>query len=1502
MRIKLTMLRAGAEPADLVVTIDATATVADLAGALSRRDPVPGPFAGEQSGDLTLRVAAPDVAARSGADATAADGQSGRLLDPRLPAVETVRPGTVVALARAGDRHDDSRRPATVATLTVTDGPDAGMRLELPEGVWTIGRGPDNDIRLSDPTVSARHARLSITDGAEIVDQRSANGLLIGGGLVQRATLDANDIAHLGDTAIRVEPIAAGQHNAGSRSARSGGAHMAFNRSPRLAPVYEGRSIEAPTPPEPPSPVKFPLVMLAVPLLMVPVMLWAGRDPRMLVFLAMMPMMVVGHFVERKVSGRREFLAAVAQFGETVSSVRTELHAEREREREMRNAESPSVARLIEAAHALEPLLWTRRPEHDAFLELRLGLGEVTSRTTLELPTRNNAMPELWDQIAGLREESMTVDDVPATVHLRRTGALGVAGSGRAADDVARAVIVQLAILHSPAEVVLTVLASVTSAPRWRWTTWLPHVASAHSPLEGAHTAVDPAGAIHLVARLEGLIEQRRRGTGRQGDADELPVIVVLVEDDAPVERGRLVRLAEEGPASGVHVVWVADVVERLPAVCRAFVSVTGGEGEATAGYVTTGAAIAPLRCDRASAEQVSALGTWLAGVLDAGAVVEDDSELPTTVSMLGLLGPEMAEDPAVVVQRWRENGSLMVRDGRALRRGRQRPRGREADLRAVVGQGPASPVVLDLRSQGPHALVGGTTGAGKSEFLQSWVLGMATEHSPDRVTFLLVDYKGGAAFADCVDLPHTVGLVTDLSPHLVRRALTSLRAELHHREHLLGRKRAKDLVSLERTGDPECPPSLVIVVDEFAALSTEVPEFVDGVVDVAQRGRSLGLHLVLATQRPAGVIRDNLRANTNLRVALRMNDESDSLDVLGLPMAASFDPAIPGRGAARTGPGRVTLFQTGYAGDRTTAAIPEPQIDVETLGMGAGSRWEPPELPERFEWFERFEDEAGAAPDGPTDIARIVRTVASAAALAGVPEPRKPWLPTVPAVVDLGSLDQRSDAEIAFGMVDDPASQRQVPACFRPDADGNLVAYGASGSGKSTALRTLAVAAGASRSHRVQVYGIDLSSGGLSALESLPHVGAIIDGQDDERIVRLLRLLTQTAEERATRYAAARASTITEYRRLAGRPEEPRILLLLDGYGAFRADWETAPARMAWYQRFVQLVSDGRAVGIHVAVAADRAAAVPSAVAGHLQHRLVLRQPEDSAYQMLGVPADVLDASSPPGRAMTADGLELQVAVPGGSVHLADQVRAIDELAASVRQGSAAHAPAIERLAEHIPAATMPETVDGRPVLGVCDETLQPVGFDPVGTFLLAGPPQSGRTSVLRWLATAIRRARPRARLCYLGSRRSPLRDLALWEQAAGGPQDVAALATRLQSEAAEPPEDGQTGLVLVIEALADFLGTPAEAPLTDLIKIVKRNDHLVVAEGETSAWNSSWPLIGEIRNGRRGLALQPDQMEGDVLFRTPFPRVSRAEFPPGRGMVADRARVRRVQVPFLA
>lgn len=1446
---------------DVVVTADAGATVADVADALVRAERVAGHAV---TGPVTLALAPPD-------------GGAPRTLPRRAGLAEAgLRAGSTIGLTPA---EDDTAGTGVApqdahARLTVVSGPQAGLEVHLPRGTTTVGRGAHCDVRLTDPLVSTTHARVVVGDTVEVVDAGSSNGVVIGWGRVDRATVGPRDYVVLGETIVtlaRVRPADA---------AGDGAAVVAFNRSPRVVPVHPERTVEAPAPPEPARPGRFPAVALAAPVLMGAVLYAVMPRPTTLVLLALSPLLLVAGWVDRRVGERRRVREDTARFRESLDALEQDLAAGAEQERDVRLGELPSTAQAVRAARDLTPVLWSRRPEDPAFLTLRVGVGTSASRTTLRLPARGRAAADHWALLDGLRDRFADVDGVPAEVSLRDAGSVGVAGVRAHVDDVARALVAQLVCLHAPSELVVTGVASSSSRDRWDWLKWLPHVASPHSPLPGPHLAADPVTSTSVVTALEELVAARQ-ALGRRGEHAE-PAVLLVVEDDAQAERGRLVRLAQDGPDVGVHVLWCAAQVEALPAACRAFLAAAD---EGTRLGRTRDGRWDDVVCERLDVAAATDLARRLAAVVDDGTPVVDESDLPRSVGQLGLLGPQVADDPTAVVERWRETGSILTRTGEPVRR-----RG-DAGLRAVVGQGATGEFVLDLRAQGPHALVGGTTGSGKSEFLQSWVLGLATAHSPDRVTFLLVDYKGGAAFADCVDLPHAVGLVTDLSPHLVRRALVSLRAELRRREHLLQRKGVKDLLTLERTGDPQTPPSLVVVVDEFAALAADVPQFVDGVVDVAQRGRSLGLHLVLATQRPAGVIKDNLRANTNLRVALRMADEADSTDVLGTPLAAGFDPAVPGRGAVRTGPGRLALFQAGYAGGRSSATPPRATVTLESLEFGRGEPWDVP-LPV---------DAATPDDDGPTDLARTVRTVRAAARAAEIPPPRRPWLPELAAVHALEDVVDPARPGIVLGVVDRPARQEQHAWVWDPDAEGSVVVLGTSGSGKSTALRTLAVSAALGTlgvGGPVQVYGLDQGSGGLAMLDELPVVGSVVDGADTERVGRLLRTLRDALDDRATRYAAVRAGSLTDYRTLSGRHDEPRLLLVLDGLAAFREAHEADAARTGAWSVLQRLVAEGRPLGVHVAMSAERPGALPTSLAGSVARRLVLRQADDSAYGVLDVPKDVLGPASAPGRGVFAgEGDELQVAVPGGRTAPAEQAVAVAAVATRLRDAGVPRTPAVRRLPTVVAATSLPDTVDGQPVLGVADDTLEPCGFEPRGTFLLAGLPGSGRTTALVALGDALRRALPTAALYYVGARRSPVRERVAWTGTATTPDEIATLARDLLPQLAAPPDGAP--VVLVVEAIADLLGGPAEQALTEAVRVARRNDHFVLAESETSTWGSSWPLVAEVRNGRRGLVLQPDHLDGDALFRTTFPRMGRAEFPPGRGVLVEQGRLRRVQLP---
>lgn len=1458
MRLRLDYRRPSGAQVDLVITTDANTPVGALAMALATRDP-------SSSGS----VGRPTLARHD------ADGRA-VAVSPSVPVGESgIRSGATVTLVPDDAPRAEPRDADVAAVLTVHSGPDRGATFELPEGVSTIGRDKRSTVQLTDPMVSGSHARLVVGDEIEIIDDNSSNGILLGGELVPRVTLSPGDRVVLGETAISV---------AARRHATIGAAPMStsvpFNRSPRVDPRYQGEELVAPEPPTPQHAQRFPLITSIAPLVMGLVLFLATRSLFSIMFVALSPIMLVGGHFENRRANRKTFEEATERFRANLADLVVQLRHAADEERRRRCIEHPGTADVVHAINHLDPLLWTRRPEHPSFMELRLGLGMQSSRTRIELPHTRNSTPELHAELTDVVGRFAAVERVPVVASLPISGSIGVSGPGEAMLGVARGLVLQLVGLHSPAEVVLAGVASTRSAPSWDWLKWLPHTGSDHSPLGCDHLASTAPACANLVAELMDLVQER--SSDERPDATvPLPRIVVLVQDDAPVERSRLVHLAEVGPAVGVHLLWVAGSTAALPAACRSFVEVDPTSGVAGTGRVVEGEFTTPVLVEPVDADSAVQVARALAPVVDAGALLDDAGNVPSRVSFLTEAGSEVADDPSAVLERWRESNSVRE-PGAPARRHK-----RDNSLRALVGRTASDPLHLDLRSQGPHALVGGTTGAGKSEFLQTWILGMAAAHSPQRVTFLFVDYKGGAAFADCVSLPHSVGLVTDLSPHLVQRALTSLNAELRHREHVLNRKKAKDLLELERRNDPDAPPSLVIVVDEFAALVQEVPEFVDGVVNVAQRGRSLGLHLVLATQRPAGVIKDNLRANTNLRIALRMADEDDSMDVIGTPVAASFDPGLPGRGVAKTGPGRLVTFQTGYVGGWTSATPPPPQITVSTLVFGTSQEWEEPE---------GGHEAATEVDPGPADIQRIVANLQQAASVAGVEPPRKPWLPELAEVYDLAELPlPRRDSDLVYGVLDQPELQQQGTVAFEPDRDGNMAVFGTGGSGKSTFLRTIAISAGLTvRGGPCFVYGLDFGSRGLAMLEPLPHVGSIVAADDVERTARLLGQLRETVDERAARYAAVNAGTIDEYRRLADRPDEPRVVLLLDGFPAFRAAYEVGPMT-GLFDQLAAIASDGRPVGVHVVLSADRLGALPAALAASVQKKLALRLSNEMDESMLAVPKDGFGERTPSGRGFL-DGAEVQVAVLSGSRDVADQAAAIERLAASMARAGAPAAPLIERLPELVRLDELPATAGGLPSFGVADDTLGPLGFDPAGMLLVAGPSGSGRSTAVASMVAALRRVRPELRFTYLGMRRSPLATRQ-WERRAVGVAEVADLAGELAVEWADGGGDSERS-VLVLDGLGEFLNSDADYPLQDLLKVCRSNGMLVIADGETSDVQGSWPLLQTVKAARHGLVLQPDQTDGDALFRTPFPRVARADFPVGRGMYVRGGRAVRVQV----
>ncbi|MGD9606096.1 MAG: FtsK/SpoIIIE domain-containing protein [Leucobacter sp.] len=1585
MKLKIGVSGTGDARYDVTLSCDVTTTVSDAARALIRSGIFAGSnleeFAALRKGHVTLLGSA---------------GGRERLLDPAAPIGSSgLQSGWQVTVVNEFGSHAPRAIPA-VGTVEIMSGPQEGAVYSLVPGANTIGRDPQSRVLLDDRSVSRRHAVI-VADGIlALYDLGSANGVEAHGQRYDALRLDHPTEVTLGSVALRIVPgVQAGHPTAASTLSELDHRHP-HTRAPRVDPSFPRSKRELPQPPRQASPNRIPLLAILAPMMMGGAMYFVTRSPMSLMMIAFSPLMMIGSWVDNLTSGRRKQKRERRAFEETLAREREELAALRQQEIETRAAETPSLTEVAEAMRSRGRALWARRPEHRGFLELRFGEGTLPSRTEVVLPQRGDAAGAEWDALREIEAEFETVAPVPVLEHLDRCGSIGVAGDPDLADGLTRSLILQLVGLHSPAELVITAFTGGADGGRdWEWLKWLPHVDPVTSPIATWQLADQEQAATRLLIALEGVLEQRREGANRTvrsrlrpdpaaEDGAEpvaklppVPAVIVLVCENGMSEahRSRLIALAEDGPDVGLHLIWVADEISDVPAACRTFVEVGpeapfshDAQSEPTpareqsdpvpgrVGFVRRGRTVPLSRVEYAEATLAASLARSLAPVDDTAARALDESDLPRSVNLREVHGVDLLGGAAPVLQSWHAAGSLVS----AWRLGEEREPIR---LAAVVGQGAESLAEIDLRMHGPHALVGGTTGAGKSEFLQSWIMSLATGVSPERLAFLLVDYKGGAAFAECVDLPHTVGLVTDLSPHLVRRALTSLRAELRYREELLAEHGAKDLLAMERRSDPAAPPALLIVIDEFAALAGEVPEFVDGVIDIAQRGRSLGLHLIMATQRPAGVIKDNLRANTNLRIALRMADEADSTDVIGVKDAAFFDAETPGRGAIKIGPGRIEHFQTGYLGARTSGEVPTSRLEVRTLGFVEGEAWAIPD-----ETPVTFAPRRGDGPRIPRDIERLRDAIVAAAEQGGIARPRKPWLDTLPTLISLDELragdrgrENIRDASeprsrgVLIGLRDRPDAQAQDPVEIRLDEIGNLAIVGASGTGKTSALLTFASSiSAAAEPDPVHLYAIDAAGGGLEPLLTMPNVGAVAPFADTELMGRVLRQLQGIVAERGTRFAAARASGIDAYRSTPGGQREPRVVLLIDGFSALRQATEMLGARDSPLQMLGEIMQTGRAVGVHVVLSADRPGALPSSIAASVQQQIMLRLASANDYAFADVPADVLEGA-PPGRACFAgQDEEMQLALLSREVGLAAQSKALDLLAETLRQAALVPVPLVRNAPERVLLTDLPIESGGRPVYGIDTQSFGPVGMPLSGLGVIAGPAGSGLSTAALACATAFtRRAErqgmraERVLLSFVPDRDGGLGGSGggpdsgdRWDRVARGPEEIADLARELvvalggKPPTAAPtfpglsvaapvgavPGPGAAGLgdprpagrvpaprelaaprIIVVERPTEAEGTEALPMLVALAKAARRAETLVLFEFEQGGASGVWDLFGVLKQPRWGLVLQPDEGDGGSLFREGFGRVKRADFPPGRGFAVEGGRTTPVQVALV-
>ncbi|MFF4157153.1 type VII secretion protein EccCa [Streptomyces sp. NPDC001678] len=1301
---------------------------------------------------------------------------------------------------------------------------------------------------------------------------------------------------------------------------------VVVKRQPRaLPPELPSEELRLEAPPELPRGRQEGILMQLLPTLgMASSMVYffmPGANPMMKIMGVLMMMSTLGMTVAMVVrhrqgsqgqmaDARRDYLRYLAQ---TRRTVRRTARAQRDAQLYLHPSPDQLWSVVAEGSR-----VWERRPSDDDFAQVRVGLGAQRLVTPLVAP-ETAPIDQLEPLTAGAMQRFLAVhgslDGLPMAVSLRAFYHVTLSGDPDTVHGCARALVAQLATLHSPEDLVVAVVAGRGAAARWEWTKWLPHV-----QLPGT---ADGAGARRLIGddlgELEELLAPRLEGRPRFG-RDTRPLVeqphVVLFLEGAAVPPDSLFASPE-----GLQGVTVVEVVP-------------GGLDELRGG-LAIGVAPGALRLR----SQVAAYD----GVPDT--LSPEAAE--ALARQLAPLRPGSGEEDEPLLANWDFTELLGLGDAGAVDVARTwRPRTPAERLRVPIGVGEdGAPVMLDLKEaaqdgMGPHGLCVGATGSGKSELLRTLVLGLAVTHSSETLNFVLADFKGGATFAGMSGLPHVAAVITNLADDLtlVDRMRDSITGELQRRQELL--KSAGNYANVHdyekaRVAGAALEPlaSLVLVIDEFSELLTAKPDFIDMFIQIGRIGRSLGVHLLLASQRlEEGRLR-GLETYLSYRVGLRTFSAAESRTALGVPDAYHL-PTVPGSGYLKFGTDEMTRFKaayvsgpyrTGGAAGVDGAALPVERRPVLFTAAPVPVTYAAPTAP----------DPVSGHPGDDTFADTVLDVVVRRLEGQGPPA-HQVWLPPLDRAPSLDQLlpplaevpgrgltasdpSRQGRLVVPLGIVDKPFEQRRdVLLRDFSGAAGHMLVVGGPQSGKSTLLRTLVASFALTHTPaEVQFYGLDFGGGGMSVVDGLPHVGGVASRLDPERVRRTVAEVAGILARREEFFRARGIDSIATYRRrrAAGDFADEAwgdIFLLVDGWGSFKQEYELLEGVVT------DIASRGLGYGVHVVITASRNMEVRPALKDQLLGRLELRLGDtmDSEFDRkvaANVPAGV------PGRGQLPEKLHFMAGQPridGGSdpETLTDATEALLTAVGAAWTGPSA--PRVRLLPRTLRADELPkgsEFPERGVAIGIDETNLEPVfvDFETDPFFLVLGESESGKTALLRLIAKQLtERYGPDEAKIVVGDYRRSLLDVIpdthLLEYAPVASSltvHANALNGLMERRAPQPgvtPQQlrdrswwsGPRFFVIVddYELVATGGGGNPLAVLTENLPFARDvGVHFIVARNSAGASRSMFEsFMQRVKElGAQGVVLSGDPGEGDILGG-----VRPRPMPPGRGFFVSRRR----------
>ncbi|MFF4736411.1 type VII secretion protein EccCb [Streptomyces sp. NPDC001262] len=1245
----------------------------------------------------------------------------------------------------------------------------------------------------------------------------------------------------------------------------------------------------------------------------------------------------VGMLLSQRGKAQRTRRAQRERYLEYLEELREELGAEERERREAARVLDPAPEALYDVVR--DPArLWERRRTDDDFLRVRIGTGRMPARPLTVGQQGSSVLtpPDrfMLNEAGALKARFSTAADLPLTVPLDRAGNVSIVGGDREGVlRVVRALLCQTAVAHAPDDVALALAApGDRMADDWEWVKWLPHTLDPEEhdgPVSARRIAPELGRLARLInrdlrERASYAAEVRRGLAGK--DALQMQSRLLVVSDEYGSD-ARELPLPDEAvglPEMGVTVLHL--VAERVqePGHVSLRITVDGDQVHvedlrAPEPFVVEGTA------DPAGAAGAEGLARLIAPLrLSAESLV--DAPLSGPVGFTEMLG---IDDPAQL-------------DVAAL----WQPRGERAFLRVPIGIGDGhQPVLLDLKESselgmGPHGLCVGATGSGKSELLRTLVLALVASHPPEDLAMVLVDYKGGATFAPFAGLPHVAGVITNLENQagLVERVHSSLAGEVQRRQQVL--KDAGNVADIghyaalrETRPDLEPLPHLFVVIDEFGELLTAKPDFIDLFLSIGRIGRSIGVHLLLSSQRIEGGKLKGLDTYLSYRLGLRTFSADESRTVLDTTDAFHLPP-IPGFGYLKVDTSAYERFKAGFVSgpykgpalrdveDAAPLALPYPAFNTLD-GPEDGSGDEGPSMRTRN--------------PGPSVMSVMVDQLRDAAAPT-----RSIWLPPLPSAIALDAsagpvqagargmqLAIRPGAmKVPLGLLDDPARQWQGQWILDLTvAGGHAAVIGGPQSGKTTLLRTLALSLAMTHTPReVGIYGLDLVGGGLAALAGLPHVGGIAGRADRERAARTVeevRGMLAAREELFREHGIDSVERLREMRAEGRLPElsSTEIVLVIDGFGALRDDFEMIEDAVT------DLLKRGGGYGIHIVAGMLRWNDVRIATQAMFGTRMELRlnDPGDSSIDRKL--AETI-AADEPGRVLTDGKLFAQTALPriDGLASTSEIGPSVEQAAMVVRSSwSGDGAQRVRVLPARIPAASLPQVTaePNRVPVGLDQTALAPVLLDLFKRdqhLMILGDSECGKTNLLRLIAQGLMERYSDEEIVFaVMDPRRGLRKLVPEEYRGGYAHNsklCGALATGIATELEKRMPDDLAAqdalasgtwysgprIVILIDDY-DILTTAGQQPLAPFLPFIPSAQdiglHFVVTRRVAGASRALYePFLMTLReSGTAAVVMTGDRQEGQL-----FPGVYASAQPPGRGTLVRRGEATRLIQTALA